>query len=225
MRVELATRIHKGEVPMHALTLLKTDHRKVETLFKSFEKTDGKQKKATLAKQIVTELSIHAAIEEQVFYPAVRKAMKKKDDEEMILEALEEHHIVKWVLSEIEKMDPEDERFDAKVKVLCENVDHHVKEEENELFKKVRKVMTVKQLNDLGVAMEAAKKVAPKRPHPRAPDHPPANLIAGIGAGMVDRARAAVRNLAKAGARRAAAGTRRRGATTTRRTKRSRASR
>jgi formylglycine-generating enzyme required for sulfatase activity len=73
-----------------------------------------------------------------------------------------------------------------------------------ELFKKVRKVMSVKQLNELGTMMMAAKKLAPKRPHPRAPDSPPANLVAGIGAGMMDRARAAVRNLAKAGARRAA---------------------
>jgi hemerythrin superfamily protein len=189
---------------MHALTLLKTDHRKVETLFKAFQNTEAKQKKASLVKQIITELSIHAAIEEQVFYPAVREAMKESD-EDMILEALEEHHIVKWVLSELEKMTPDDERFDAKVKVLCENVTHHVKEEEQELFVKVRKAMNVKALNELGTAMAAAKKMAPKRPHPRAPDEPPGNLIAGIGAGLVDRARDAMRNLAKTGAKKTTA--------------------
>jgi hemerythrin superfamily protein len=188
---------------MHALTLLKTDHKTVEALFKKFENTDSKATKSSIAKKIITELSMHAAIEEQVFYPAVREALKDSD-EDMILEALEEHHIVKWVLSEIEKLGPDDERFEAKVKVLCENVTHHVKEEEQELFKKVRKVMSVKQLNELGMMMMAAKKIAPKRPHPRAPDSPPANLVAGLGAGMMDRARAAVRNLAKAGARRAA---------------------
>jgi hemerythrin superfamily protein len=205
---------------MHALTMLKTDHRKVETLFTAFENADGKQKKASIVKQIITELSIHAAVEEQVFYPAVREAMRESD-EDMILEALEEHHIVKWVLSELEKMTPDDERFDAKVKVLCENVTHHVKEEEQELFKKVRKAMNVKKLNELGAAMAAAKKIAPKRPHPRAPDEPPGNFIAGIGAGIVDRARDAMRNLAKTGAkktaRRGAAGRGR--ATTTRKTR------
>jgi hemerythrin superfamily protein len=186
---------------MHALTLLKTDHRKVETLFMSFENTDSKAKKNTIAKQIITELSMHAAMEEQVFYPLVRRALGQ-DDEETIFEALEEHHVVKWILSELEHMSTDDERFEAKMYVLHENVAHHVKEEEEEIFTKVRKALSTKQLNELGVAMEAAKRIAPKRPHPRAPDSPPANLIVGIGAGMVDRARNAMRNLAKVGARR-----------------------
>lgn len=209
---------------MHALTLLKTDHRKVETLFKAFENAEAKTKKASLVKQIIQELSIHAAVEEQVFYPAIREAMSDSD-EDMVLEALEEHHIVKWVLSELEKMTPDDERFDAKVKVLCENVDHHVKDEEQELFKKVRKVLNTKKLNELGRAMEAAKKLAPKRPHPRAPDTPPGNLVVGMGAALVDRARTAMRGLAKTGAkktaRRGAAG--RGKATSTRKTRRTRA--
>ncbi len=185
---------------MHALTLLKNDHRKVEALFKAFENADARAKKASLVKQIIQELSIHAAVEEQVFYPAIREAMADSD-EDMVLEALEEHHIVKWVLSELEKMTPADERFDAKVKVLCENVDHHVKEEERELFKKVRKALDTKKLNELGRAMEAAKKVAPKRPNPRAPDTPPARLVAPIGAGLVDRARKAMRDLVKTSAK------------------------
>ena len=148
---------------MHALTLLKTDHRKVEALFKSFEKTESKPRKAAIAKKIIAELSVHAAIEEQVFYPVVREALKE-DDEDMILEALEEHHVAKWVLSEIEKLGPEDERFEAKVKVLSEAIKHHVEEEEEELFKKVRKVLNTKQLNELGAAMMKAKRFAPKRP-------------------------------------------------------------
>lgn len=213
---------------MHALTLLKNDHRKVEQLFKSFEKTESKSRKSSLAKQIVKELAIHAAIEEQVFYPAVRKALSE-NDEDMILEALEEHHIVKWVVWEIDGLNPDDERFDAKVKVLSENVKHHVEEEETELFKKVRKLFSTKQLNDLGVALEAAKRVAPTKPHPRAPDSPPANVVVGLGAGMIDRARTAMRRLAKTGARRPAKATARRGgtkrkATATRRTGRARAS-
>ena len=85
-------------------------------------------------------LSKHAAIEEQVFYPEVRRAVSSLGDE--VLEALEEHHVVKWTLSELEGMTPEDERFQAKVTVLMENVRHHVREEERDLFPQVRKAMS-----------------------------------------------------------------------------------
>lgn len=181
---------------MNALMLLKTDHRTVAQLFDEILGTKAKAKKQSLIKRIIKELSIHAAVEEQVFYPAVRDAVEDAEDE--VLEALEEHHIVKWVLSELEKMTPDDERFDAKVKVLCENVTHHVKEEETKLFKLVRAHMDRRALEELGRAMAAARKVAPTHPHPRAPDAPPGNFVAGIGAGMIDRARDAVRGLAKA---------------------------
>src|SRR5205807_6075539 len=112
-------------------------------------------------------LSIHAAIEEQVFYPAVREAAP--DEKDLVLESLEEHHIVKWVLSELDGMVPSDERFTAKVTVLIENVRHHVEEEEGELFPEVRKAMKRKELEELVQALEAAKKVAPTHPHPRTP--------------------------------------------------------
>ncbi|MBI2394243.1 MAG: hemerythrin domain-containing protein [Deltaproteobacteria bacterium] len=181
---------------MNALMLLKTDHRTVAQLFDEILGTNAKSKKQSLIKKIVKELSVHAAVEEQVFYPAVRDAVDDAEDE--VLEALEEHHIVKWVLSELEKMTPDDERFDAKVKVLCETVTHHVKEEETKLFKLVRKHMDHRALDELGRAMAAAKKVAPTHPHPRAPDAPPGSFVAGIGAGLIDRARDAVRGLAKA---------------------------
>lgn len=179
---------------MHALNLLKNDHRNVEALFEEILATNAKAKKQTIVRKIIKELSIHAAIEEQVFYPAVRDAVHESESE--VLEALEEHHIVKWVLAELDKMRPDDERFDAKVKVLCENVTHHVKEEETRLFKMVREHMSKSELDQLGRALEAAKRVAPTHPHPRAPDVPPANYVAGISTGLVDRARDAVRNLA-----------------------------
>lgn len=179
---------------MHALNLLKNDHRSVEALFEEILATNAKAKKQTLVRKIIKELSIHAAIEEQVFYPAVRDAVR--DAESEVLEALEEHHIVKWVLAELDSMRPEDERFDAKVKVLCENVTHHVKEEETRLFKMVREHLSKSELDQLGRALEAAKRVAPTHPHPRAPDVPPANYVSGISTGLVDRARDAMRNLA-----------------------------
>ena len=117
----------------------------------------------------------------------------------MALESLEEHHIVKWVLSELERMDPEDERFDAKVTVLIENVRHHVKEEEGEYFPAVRDELGRKALTELGDAMVSAKKTAPTRPHPRSPDTPPGNLVAGTAAGVVDKVGATVSGLAQGG--------------------------
>jgi hypothetical protein len=91
------------------------------------------------------------------------------------------------VLSELDGMSPEDERFDAKVTVLIENVRHHVQEEEEEYFPKVRDELGRNALNDLGDAMAAAKEVAPTHPHPRSPDTPPGNLVVGTAAGVVDR--------------------------------------
>ena len=174
---------------MNALKLLKDDHRTVEGLFKKFEQAGERAHKTKrgIVDKIIEELSIHAAVEEQALYPAARKAVPDTEDD--VLEALEEHHIVKWVLSELDGMDPEAERFEAKVTVLIENVRHHVEEEEGDLFPKLQKAMDKKTLDDLGEAIEKAKKVAPTRPHPRSPDTPPGNIIAGTAAGALDRAR------------------------------------
>ncbi len=174
---------------MDGITLLKNDHKSVEKLFKTFEKAGerAKQTKAKAVEQIIEELSLHAAIEEQIFYPSIRHEVPCTEDE--VLESLEEHHIVKWVLSELDGMNPDDERFDAKVTVLIENVRHHVEEEESELFPAVRKALGRKRLGEIGDAMEAAKETAPRRPHPRASDTPPGNLVAGVVAGAVDRVR------------------------------------
>src|SRR5438270_12598719 len=173
---------------MDAVTLLRNDHKTVEAFFKKFEKAgpNAHKTKQDLVEKIVEELSIHAAIEEQVLYPAAREAVPDASDE--VLEALEEHHIVKWVLSELDGMDPTDERFTAKVTVLIENVRHHVEEEEGDLFPELRKAMKRKELEELAQALEKAKKVAPTHPHPRVPDTPPGNLVAGVAAGAVDRA-------------------------------------
>jgi hemerythrin superfamily protein len=175
---------------MNAITLLKNDHKTVEDLFKRFEKAGPRahKTKKDIVERIVRELSIHAAIEEMVLYPAIREAAENGDLDKMVLESLEEHHLVKWVLWELERMTPDDERFDAKVTVLIENVRHHVKEEEQELFPQVNKVYGRAQLADLGEAMESLKKTAPTHPHPRSPDEPPGNLVVGAGAGLVDRA-------------------------------------
>jgi hemerythrin superfamily protein len=173
---------------MDAVTLLRNDHKTVEALFKKFEKAgpNAHKTKQDLVEKIVEELSIHAAIEEQVLYPAAREAVPDASDE--VLEALEEHHIVKWVLSELDGMNPTEERFTAKVTVLIENVRHHVKEEEGELFPELRGAIKRKELEELAQALEKAKKAAPTHPHPRAPDTPPGNLIVGVAAAAVDKA-------------------------------------
>jgi hemerythrin superfamily protein len=176
---------------MDAITLLKQDHKDVEKLFKQFEKTTAPAQQRKLAQKVIKELSVHAAIEEMLFYPAVRDRVPKQED--TVLEALEEHHVVKWVLSELEDMKPDHERFKAKMMVLIESVRHHVKEEESELFPEVRKAIKRKELAALGEALEKAKKTAPTSPHPRAPDTPPGNLLAGTAAGVVDKARTKVK--------------------------------
>lgn len=180
---------------MDAITLLKDDHQAVEELFEKFEQAGDRafKTKRRLVDEIITELSVHAAIEEQVFYPATREA--RQENEETVLEALEEHHLVKLSLSELEKLDPADERFNAKVTVLMENVRQHVKEEEGEMFPKVRKAMKPEQLRALGEQLEEAKKSAPTRPHPAAPDEPPGNVVAGSMAAVMDVGKDAVRGV------------------------------
>jgi hemerythrin superfamily protein len=173
---------------MDAIALLKADHRKVEDLFTLFESAGERatKTKRRLVDAMITELSVHAAIEEEVFYPAVRAAVVELEDD--ILEAIEEHHIVKWTLSELEDLDPKARNFDAKVTVLIENVRHHVKEEEREVFPQVRKATTRRELTDLGDVLAQAKQTAPTRPHPKAPSEPPGNLVAAPVAHLIDRA-------------------------------------
>ena len=172
---------------MDAITLLKDDHRTVEQLFKRFEQAGERAhvQKRQIVDRIIEELSVHAAIEEQAFYPVARATVPNTED--MALESLEEHHVVKWLLSELVDMDPAHERFDAKVTVLIENVRHHVEEEESDFFPKVRKQLGRNELADLGEALADAKTLAPTRPHPRMPDAGPANVVAGTITGVVDR--------------------------------------
>ncbi len=184
----------KRDQAVDALALLKSDHRTVEALFKKFEglaKRNGSARdrspKETVVRQVIRELSIHAAVEEQLFYPSVKERSERL--KELVLEALEEHHVAKWLLSELEKMDADNERLDAKMRVLVESVRHHVREEEGELFPEVRKAMDRKDLLSLGRMMALAKKVGPTHPHPRVPDEPPGNLLAGTIASLIDAGR------------------------------------
>ncbi|TFW30153.1 hemerythrin domain-containing protein [Duganella callida] len=121
-----------------AISMLEADHKKVKTLFENFEVLSDRSKvsKKKLADQICLELSIHAEIEEQIFYPAVRGPVK---DEDLMDEAVVEHASAKELIAQISEMDPGDDLYDAKIKVLSEQIEHHVEEEEGDMFPKVRK--------------------------------------------------------------------------------------
>jgi hemerythrin superfamily protein len=147
-----------GDGNMEATKLLKNDHDEVRAMFKEYEKTGDRAlaKKAKLFEQIRDALTAHAKVEEEVFYPAVRAARSEeaKDD---VREATEEHKIVKTLLSELDRMKPSDEQYDAKMKVLMESVEHHAEEEEKEMFKQARKYISKERLESLGEEMEIRK--------------------------------------------------------------------
>lgn len=179
---------------MDAIQLVKQDHRTVEQLFKQFERAEKAERTAEMKRvvqKLVRELSIHAAIEEQILYPALRRADAALEDE--VLEALEEHHLVKLTLLELDDMSPQDERFCAKVAVLIENVRHHVAEEEHELLPRLQKAFPPRDRKELGTLLEQAKRAAPTHPHPGAPDTPPGNLLADALSAVLDRGRDALR--------------------------------
>lgn len=169
-----------------AVSLLTADHRRVKELFTKYESLGKRayKSKQTLVERISEELSVHAAIEEEVLYPELRRRLPDAADD--ALEALEEHHLVKTTLLELESLSPEEERFQPKVTVLIEQVRHHMKEEEGEMFPRLRGAVSKEVLQSLGLAMERARATAPTRPHPHAPDTPPGNLVAGAVAGALE---------------------------------------
>lgn len=141
---------------MDPVKLLMKQHRDVEALFKKVEKTEDADERKELMGQIKQSLELHTMLEEEIFYPAIR-GLDTKKAEEMVLEAYEEHHVVKLVLAELPKVDPEDERFEAKMTVLKELVEHHVEEEEQDkdgLFKLAKK-LGKENLEQIGDRMAA----------------------------------------------------------------------
>jgi hemerythrin superfamily protein len=141
---------------MNAIELLKADHKKVASLFDQVEKTESEQEHLRLFEQIKTELEVHTHIEETVFYPRIQQSDELKD---LVLEALEEHKQVKTLIREIAALAEGSEKLDAKLKVMGENVEHHVEEEETEMFPKVEKALSEDELEDLGAQLQAAKEV------------------------------------------------------------------
>ena len=142
---------------MNAITMLKEDHEKVKGLFRDFEAAGDRayQKKLRIAEQVFRELEVHTTLEEEIFYPAVQ-AKASKDGKELVLEGLEEHHVVDVLISELKQLQPENEQFDAKFKVLTENVEHHIEEEEGEMLPDAEKRLG-NELERLGAEMKARK--------------------------------------------------------------------
>jgi len=135
---------------MDALALLKTQHEEVKALFEEIEETEDSDDKLALFEELADAFAAHAAIEEQIFYPAAYASAT----EELLAEAVEEHLAAKRTLADLLKMSPDDEQFDAKVKVLKEQIDHHVEEEEGQLFPKARAQLDQSTLETLGAQME-----------------------------------------------------------------------
>jgi hemerythrin superfamily protein len=147
---------------MNAIQLLKDDHSKVKRLFNSLTETTERatKRRKQLLGEIERELKIHAKLEEELFYPAFRKAAesaRKKDDREIFFEATEEHHVVDLVLPELIGAATDSEEFGARAKVLKELVEHHIEEEEKGMFARARALMDRETLADLGELMEARK--------------------------------------------------------------------
>ena len=149
----------KGKKASNAISLLEADHAKVRKLLSELEETTsrGVKKREELLEEIASEVRVHARVEEEVFYPAFRRAGKANEDEKMFFEAAEEHGLVDIVLPALEGTDPASELFSARAKILKDLIEHHAEEEETEMFPRARELMSGDLLGDLAVEIEQRK--------------------------------------------------------------------
>jgi hemerythrin superfamily protein len=147
-----------------AITLLKQDHREIRKLFREFEQAGERatKRKGQFVERILEALTVHTYLENECMYPEVRKLLPDLEDD--VLESYEEHHVADVLCMELATMNPDDERFDAKTTVLIENVRHHMDEEEQDWFPKVRSGVGRKQLQEIGARMLELKEKAPRKP-------------------------------------------------------------
>lgn len=147
-----------------AIVLLKEDHKEIRKLFTDFENAgeNAHKTKGKIVHRIIELLTVHTYLENEIMYPRVRELLPALEED--ILESYEEHHVADVLVMELYGMQPEHERFDAKTTVLIENVRHHIEEEEDEWFPKVREGLGRKQLQEIGEEMLEAKKTAPREP-------------------------------------------------------------
>ena len=147
-----------------AIVILKNDHKQIRRSFKQFQSAGESDtaRKDQIVKEIIEALTVHTYLENEVMYPEVRKLLP--DLEEDVLESYEEHHVADVLCAELYAMKPGDERFDAKTTVLIESVTHHIEEEEQDWFPKVREGLGRKQLQELGTSMLKLREDAPRKP-------------------------------------------------------------
>jgi hemerythrin-like domain-containing protein len=174
---------------LDAIELLTTDHGEVDQMFAQLESLPDGQQKEDLVREVIKELSVHAAIEEQILYPVMRRSLN--DGDSKVEEAIDEHQKVKETLAAIERTDSSAQR-QQHLQALMNDVRHHVKEEERELFPELRAAVSEQELRQIGSELAAAKKMAPTHPHPDAPNTPPGNLVGGVAAAVMDKARDAI---------------------------------
>ncbi|MEV4115275.1 hemerythrin domain-containing protein [Nonomuraea sp. NPDC049695] len=174
------------------IEVLVTDHREVEQLFGELEQMVGSigEQAKTLAEKVVIELVRHSIAEEQYLYPAVREHVPGGD--KLADQEISEHAEAERTMKRLEGLEPGEREFWPTMELLMSQIRNHVREEENDLFPRLRQACSPEQLTELGGKVEAAKKLAPTRPHPLAPDTPPADKLLAPGTGLVDRIRDAI---------------------------------
>jgi hemerythrin-like domain-containing protein len=147
-----------------AIVLLKDEHKEIRKAFRAFEKAghDAHVTKGRLVDRIIELLTVHTYLENEVMYPRVRELLPEVEDD--VLESYEEHHVADVLVLELSMMKPDDERFTAKATVLIENVEHHMEEEEQVWFPKVRSGLGRNQLQEIGAEMARKRAKAPRRP-------------------------------------------------------------
>ena len=173
------------------ITVLTEDHRAVEQVFQELESGSGSpEHRRDLTDHVIAELVRHSVAEEHYLYPATRKALS--DGDQIADHELSEHTEAERIMKELDGLDPNDARFNELLGELINAVRHHVKDEEEDLFPRLREACSETELTELGEQIVRAKESAPTRPHPMAPKKPPMNKMLDPGAGMVDRIRDAL---------------------------------
>ncbi|MDR7300208.1 hemerythrin domain-containing protein [Haloactinomyces albus] len=171
--------------------MLIADHRSVEEAFQEFESGDGApEQRRNLIDHIITELVRHSVAEEQYLYPVARESLP--DGNEIADHEIAEHAEAEQTMKQLEGLDPNDEQFTTTAGELISSIRHHVQDEENDLFPKLRQSCSNERLEELGGKIQQAKDTAPTRPHPSSPTQPPMNKLLDPGTGLVDRARDAL---------------------------------
>lgn len=177
----------------NAVDLIIQDHREVDQLFERLEAAQNPAERLEIGEEIIRELSIHAAVEEQLLYPTALRYVKI---EGAVEHGIEEHQELKQVLAEIDGCSAEDERFMAGFRKAKELVQDHVEEEERDILPAIREALGEENLDTLGLAILGAKKTAPTHPHPNLPPRPPFNILLGPLVGIYDRMRDAAKKVA-----------------------------